>query len=63
MPYRKAAREYLHVDDALLLGAIKRGELPAYLKPTNKQTELNYIVVNLGDVDEWVRTYWKPYTA
>lgn len=64
-PYAKVAREYLGIDPSVLLGAIKRGELRAYVKPLTKgrkqgaSCERNTYFVCLEDVDEWIRTYWQ----
>lgn len=67
-PYAQAAQELLKVDKSLLLGAIHRHELPAYEKPltrgrtTSDPTKQHVSLwVNVDDVDEWVRAYWKQY--
>ena len=63
-PYTKVAREYLGVSPDLLLGAIRRRELPAYIKPTTRgrtadaASQRNYYYVCLSDVDSWIRTFW-----
>lgn len=66
MPYAMAAQFYLGVSPDLLLGAIKRGELPAYEKPLTRgrrpgaKTEHHSYWVFLPDVDEWIRKFWTP---
>ena len=61
MPYRMAAREYLHIDDADVLKAIKSGELPAFRKPMKPGSKYERIFVSTDDVDAWIRGYWEPY--
>jgi hypothetical protein len=64
MPYAKAAREYLGVSPDILLGAIRRNELPAYEKPLTRgrkpgaKCEHHSYFVNLNDVDAYIRTHW-----
>ena len=64
MPYALAARDYLGISPDILLGAIKRGELPAYEKPLTRgrkkgaQREHHSYFVRLTDVDTYVCTYW-----
>lgn len=66
MPYAQAAKFYVGVSPDLLLGAIKRHELPAWEKPLTRgrkpgaQTERHSYFVNLSDVDTYIRTYWTP---
>lgn len=66
MPYALAARDYVGIAPCVLLGAIKRNELPAYEKPLTRgrkqgaQTEHHSYFVCLSDVDEYIRTYWTP---
>ena len=68
-PYTKVAEEYLGVAPSLLLGAIRRGELRAFIKPPTRgrkegtTTQRNVYFVCLADVDEWIRTYWQPAAA
>lgn len=68
-PYSQVAREYIGIAPDVLLGAIRRNELPAYAKPITRgrkegaKTERDRYFVHLADVDEWIRTCWKPYTA
>lgn len=68
-PYTKVAEEYLGVAPYLLLGAIRRGELKAYVKPLTRgrkegaTQERNVVMVCLADVDKWIRTYWQPAAA
>lgn len=65
--YVKVAKEYLGVSPDILLRAIKRGELKAYVKPLTRGRkegathERNVVMVCLADVDEWIRTFWQPY--
>ena len=66
MPYTTAARQYIGVSEDILLGAIKRGELPAFEKPITRgrtgTTRQNHsYFVNLYDVDEYIRAHWAPY--
>ena len=66
MPYTTAARQYLGVSEDILLGAIKRGELPAFEKPITRgrtgTTRQNHsYFVSLADVDEYIRAHWAPY--
>lgn len=68
VPYTKAAREYVGLDKSVLLGAMKRHELKGYEKPITRERrhdarEYHSYYVNLGDVDEWIRTHWKPAFA
>ena len=64
-PYAKVAKEYLGISPDILLGAIKRGDLPAYRKPVTRghredAKRHNYRwFVCLSDVDEWIRAYWQ----
>ena len=64
MPYAQAAKYYLGVSSDILLGAIKRGELPAYEKPLTRgrkpgaKREHHSYFVNLTDVDEYIRKHW-----
>lgn len=66
MPYAKAARLYVGINPDILLGAIKRHELPAFEKPLtvgrkqDAQRENHSYFVFLPDVDEYIRTYWQP---
>lgn len=63
MPYRMAARQYVGIDERLLLAAIKHHELKAYEKPrrndrdTTKRDYHCYFVCT-ADVDQWIRTHW-----
>lgn len=68
MPYTTAARQYLGVSEDILLGAIKRGELPAFEKPITRgrtgTTRQNHSwFVNLSDVDDYIRANWGPYSC
>ena len=64
MPYAQAAKNYIGVSPDILLGAIKRGELPAYEKPLTRgrkegaKREHHSYFVNLSDVDAYIRTHW-----
>lgn len=66
-PYRVVARDYLHISEDILLGAIKAGKLRAYEKPMTRgrrkqgAREYRQIWVNLSDVDEYIRAEWEPY--
>ena len=67
MPYAQAAKFYVGVDRSVLLGAIKRHELKAYEKPVTRgrttddpKKQRSSYFVSLADVDEWIRTYWRP---
>ena len=66
-PYKTVAREYLHVSEDILLGAIKRGKLRAYEKPLTRgrkpgaSRENHSYFVCLSDVDEYIRSEWQPY--
>ena len=67
MPYAIAAKHYLGIDKSVLLGAIKRNELPAYEKPITRSRvegakQHHSYFVNLTDIDTWIRTYWQPAT-
>lgn len=67
-PYRTVARQYLHVNEDVLLGAIKQGKLRAYEKPLTHgrkpgaTRENHSLWVNLSDVDEYIRSEWQPYS-
>ncbi len=67
MPYKQAARLYLGISEDVLLAGIKRHELPAYEKPITRERtgtkQYHSYFVNLADVDQWIRTYWQPYSA
>ena len=64
MPYAIAARDYLGISPDILLGAIKRGELPAYEKPLTRgrksgasKQHHSYFVCP-ADVDAYIRAHW-----
>ena len=67
MPYAQMAKYYLGVAPDILLGAIKRYELPAYAKPitrgrkvADRSQQRNSYFVCKEDVDAYVRAYWTP---
>lgn len=69
MPYAKAAQLYVGISPDILLGGIKRNELPAFKKPITRgrttedpSKQRNSYFVNLADIDTWIRTYWEPAT-
>lgn len=63
-PYAIVAQQYLGVSPDILLGAIKRGELPAYEKPLTRgrkegaTREHHSYFVCLSDVDAYIRKHW-----
>lgn len=63
-PYSMAARQYLGISEDILLGAIKRHELPAWEKPITRgrkpgaKKEHHSYFVKLTDVDDYIRTHW-----
>lgn len=65
MPYTMAAREYIGIDERIMLRAIKSKELPAWEKPRRTEQrdpakrDYHCYFVNTNDVDAWIRTYWE----
>ena len=48
----REGERYSHVGDGVLRAAIKRGEVPAYKRAGGKG-----VLVNMNDLDEWIRSW------
>ena len=49
------AERHIHARDGTVRAAVRRGEIAAYRRPGRRGA----IIVDLRDVDEWVRGTWE----
>lgn len=53
------AARYVGVSESMIRGAVNKGELKAYTKPSEEKRRQVRALIKRTDVDEWVRS-WEP---